>query len=177
VYPHEGVRLQAARRRTPLPTPEALVAEHGPAIWGLCRRLCPEPEDAYQEIWEKALAAMSRFDPDGPATLRTWLVTIAHRHLIDRHRRRQVRGEVVELGEVPVDSGVEAGVDDGRRLARLEGALQRLPEAHRRVVVLHHLHGSPVETIAELEGVPPGTVKSRLHRARARLAELLGGSS
>lgn len=149
---------------------------HGPLVWSLCRRLGPEPEDAYQEIWEKVFGAVGRFDPDGPASLRTWIATIAHRHLVDRHRRRAVRGEVVELGELPAPvhedrSGLLRDVE------RLEAALQRLPEGHRRVVVLHHLEDLPLEEIAVSEGVPLGTVKSRLHRARARLLELLGGNA
>lgn len=152
---------------------EGLVAEHGPLVWGLCRRLCPEPEDAYQEIWEKVFTAVHRFDPEGPATLRTWIVTIAHRHLVDRHRRRRVRGEVVELREIPVVVD-EDRLDAQRRTARLEAALQRLPEGHRRIVVLHHLEGLTLDQIAKDEDVAVGTVKSRLHRARARLLELLG---
>src|SRR5262245_52043687 len=81
---------------------EGLVSAYGPMVWSLCRRLGPDPEDAYQEVWEKVFGAVDRFDPAGPATLRTWIATVTHRHLVDRHRRRQVRGEVVELGDVPV---------------------------------------------------------------------------
>jgi RNA polymerase sigma-70 factor (ECF subfamily) len=151
-----------------------LVRTYGPLIWSLCRRLGPEPEDAYQEVWEKVFSAVGRFDPGGTASLRTWIATITHRHLVDRHRRRTVRGEVVELGEMP------APVEEDRLglaqdVERLEAALQRLPEGHRRVVVLHHLQDVPLDEIASTEGLALGTVKSRLHRARARLLELLGG--
>jgi RNA polymerase sigma-70 factor, ECF subfamily len=55
----------------------------------------------------------------------------------------------------------------------VEIAMSCLPEGHRRVILLHHLHGLPLDQIAEQEGVALGTVKSRLHRGRARLAELL----
>lgn len=151
----------------------SIVAELGPRVWGLCRRLSSEPEDAYQDVWGKVFAALHRFDPSGPATLSTWVVTIAHRHLVDLHRRRQVRGEVVELGELPAPSAGDA-VEQAQRVERLELALGRLPEAHRRVVVLHHLHERPLDAIAAEEGVALGTIKSRLHRARARLLELLG---
>lgn len=148
----------------------ALVRAHGPLVWTLCRRLGPEPEDAYQEVWEKVFGALSRFDPAGPASLRTWIATITHRHLVDRARRRKVRGEVVELGDLPAPPSPDHTDED-----RLHAALDRLPEAHRRVVVMHHLHEQPLEQIAQAEGVPLGTVKSRLHRARARLLELLEG--
>lgn len=153
----------------------ALVERHGALVWGLCRRLTPDPEDAFQEIWAAALEALPRFDPTGPARFSTWLVTVAHRHLIDRHRRRRVRGEVLPLGEVaaPLPSP-EVALDSRRRALRLEAALAHLPEDQRRVVVLHHLHGRALDEIASVEGVPVGTLKSRLHRGRARLLELLG---
>lgn len=153
--------------------PATLIRAHGPALWSLCRRLCPEPEDAYQEIWEKALGAIERFDPSGPATIRGWLLTIAHRHLIDRHRRRSVRGVVVPLPDLSVAPDAEEALDRAQRQARLEAALARLPEPQRRVVVLHHLHGRSLEQLAAAEGVALGTIKSRLHRGRARLAQLL----
>ena len=65
-------------------------------------------------------------------------------------------------------------IDRRRCQVRLEAALERLPYAHRRVVLLHHLNGVPLADIAAAEGVAVGTIKSRLHRGRARLAELLG---
>lgn len=153
-----------------------LVRVHGPLVWSLCRRLGPEPQDAYQEIWEKVFGALCRFDPEGSASVRTWIATIAHRHLVDRHRRRTVRGEVVELGEVLLSTGSgEEYADTLADIDRLEAALQRLPEGHRRVVVMHHLQDRSLDEIAASEGIATGTVKSRLHRARARLLELLGG--
>ncbi len=164
----------------PLPRPPqdraAVLARHGPAVWSLCRRLGPDPEDAYQEIWEKVFRALPEFDPDGSATLRTWILTIAHRHLVDRARRRKVRGVVVELPDLPDSTrGVEESLAVAQRLAHLDDALGRLPESARRVVVLHHLHDRPLEEIALSEGVAVGTVKSRLHRARAQLVSWLGG--
>lgn len=153
-----------------------LVRLHGPLVWGLCKRLGPEPEDAYQEVWEKVFGALDRFDPQGSASFRTYLATITHRHLVDRHRRRMTRGEVVEIGDLAANSALEERASQRQQLDRLEAALQRLPEGHRRVVVMHHLDDLSLEEIAASEGIATGTVKSRLHRARARLFELLGGS-
>jgi RNA polymerase sigma-70 factor, ECF subfamily len=149
-------------------------------VYGLCRRLTPDPDDAYQEIWAKVLAALPRFNLGGTASVRTWIGTIARRHLIDRHRRRTVRGEVVPLREdaLPDDApGADARLAQRRRAVRLEAALARLPDAQRRVVVLHHLQSVALADIAKDEGASIGTIKSRLHRGRGRLAELLGGSS
>ena len=156
----------------------ALVQTHGPMVYGLCRRMCSEPDDAYQEVWEKVFRALHRFDPDKPGALRSWVATITHRHLVDRHRRRRTRGVVVPLRDVPPrDPDIDERIARRQEVARLEAALQRLPEPHRRVVVMHHLQGVSLEEIAGQEGVATGTVKSRLHRARARLASLLGRGS
>lgn len=141
-----------------------------PLVWSICRRMDPDPEDACQEIWEKVLRALPRFDMTGPASVKTWVARITHRHLIDRHRRRKVRGIAVDPEEELFTTVVPRP-----ELGRLEGALAQLPDVHRRVVILHHVHGVALEDIAEEEGVPVGTIKSRLHRARARLVEILGG--
>ncbi len=168
--------LRPARRAAADPRPEDLVEQHGPRIYAMCARLDPDPEEGYQEIWERVLGALERFDPTGPASIGAWIATIARHHLIDRHRRRGARGQVVPVDRLPsVEPGVDERIAARQREARVEAALRRLPEAHRRVLVLHHVHGVPLEELARDEEVAVGTVKSRLHRARTRLAELLGG--
>ena len=155
-----------------------LVDRHGPRVWSLCARLAAgEAEDCYQLIWEKVLRALPSFDPDGAASLDTWIGTIARRTLIDRFRRRQVRGEVVDLeGLRCASAGPEGQMVQRQRTALLEAAIQRLPADQRRVVVLHHLEGVALAVLATEEGVALGTIKSRLHRGRGRLAAILGGS-
>jgi RNA polymerase sigma-70 factor, ECF subfamily len=156
------------------PDAARVVAEHGGLVWALCRRLDPEPEDAWQEAWEKVVRGLPAFDAAGAASLKTWLLTIVHRHLVDRHRRRCVRGAVAEPEDVPdLLPLVSCRMVASEETAALEAALVALPEAWRRVVVLHHLHAVPLLAIAVEEGVPLGTVKSRLHRARAALLEVL----
>lgn len=145
-----------------------LVAQEGPRLWALCRRLTDDPEDAYQEVWERVFRALPGFDLDG-SPIAAWIATIAHRHLVDRWRRRQVRNEVPLEDEPMVVEGPPRSDD-------LEEALGHLPDAHRRVVLLHHLHGLSLDEIAANEAVALGTVKSRLHRARAALALALGDS-
>ena len=115
-------------------------------------------------------------DPHGRASLATWIRTITHRLLVDLHRRHKVRGHVVPMTDLVSEQlPADEVVARGERLARLERALAALPVAQRRVVVLHHLYGTALDEIAAAEGVAVGTVKSRLHRGRARLAQLLGG--
>ena len=59
------------------------------------------------------------------------------------------------------------------KLRRLDGALRQLSDEHRIIVLLHDTEGYKLTEIQELIGVPVGTVKSRLHRARAKLREIL----
>ncbi len=152
-----------------------IVDRHGPRVYALCRRLAADPEDCYQEIWEKVLKALDRFDPAGTASLGGWISVIARRHLTDRHRRLKVRGEVVPLAGIPaVDEGIDERIAARQRRDRLEAAIVRLPYAQRQVVVLHHIQGVSLEEIAADEDLSLGTVKSRLHRGRARLSALLG---
>lgn len=153
---------------------DELFTRHRRLVYAMCMRLADDPEDAAQEIWEKVTRAAARFDENHSTPARAWIATIARRHLIDRHRRRQVRGT-----EVPADD-LEDPRDDPERVVELnsrqrslERALRRLPAAQRHVVVMHHIHGVPLVTLAEDEGVALGTIKSRLHRGRAGLARLL----
>ena len=152
---------------------QTLVSRHGPQVYALCRRLASDPEDCYQEIWEKVLSALPRFSPDGPP-IGAWIHTIARRHLTDRHRRLQTRGQIVSIEALPpIDPGIDEHIATRQRQVRLEAALLRLPLPLRCVVVLHHIHGRALVDIAQEEGVAVGTIKSRLHRGRARLAALM----
>jgi RNA polymerase sigma-70 factor (ECF subfamily) len=145
-------------------------------VLALCRRLCPDPDDAYQDVWERILRRLHRYDPDR-AELRTWILSVTHRHLIDRHRKRVVRRILVPLAREPASPlpNTDELIDDRRRRQALERAIQQLPAAQRRAVVLHHVHGQPLDAIASAERVALGTIKSRLHRGRERLSSLLGG--
>ena len=101
---------------------------------------------------------------------------------IDEQRRfARRRMQTVEEGFLPGD-GLEglAGTDNPEKnqhrfeqLQRLDAALAQLSDEHRVVVLLHDTEGYKLEEIHQLTGVPVGTVKSRLHRARARLREIL----
>ncbi|MEN0066669.1 MAG: sigma-70 family RNA polymerase sigma factor [Myxococcota bacterium] len=152
-------------------TLDALLAHHGDRLYGLCARLDPDPDDAYGSVCERLLRQIDRFDATR-GTLLNWSMTVAHRVLVDRHRRRR---DVVPLsGREPASTTTAFRiVEDQQRSARLEAALRELDESQRRVVVLHHLEGLPLTEIATTEGIAVGTVKSRLHRGRAHLAVLL----
>ena len=156
---------------------ELFLRRYAPVMHSFVRRAGPpgDADDLTQELLGKLLTVVSRFTPDGPATLTTWVFTIAHRWLLDEKKQRH-------LQLAPMDDGLEvqdpAPGPDAHVLSRqldaaLEQALQQLPEAQRRVFVLTQVHGQPLEAVAEVEGVPVGTLKSRLHRARGALATML----
>ncbi len=152
--------------------PDALLDEHGAVLYALCRRLDPDPADAFQDVWAHLLPRLHRFDPARGA-VRAWLRSIAPRRRVGRHRpRRGPRTQVQPDVPDPAPSA-EARLDRARHRARLERAVAVLPDEQRRVVVAHHIHGRSLEQIAADEGVAIGTVKSRLHRGRARLVTLL----
>lgn len=130
-----------------------------------------DPDDALQDLFIKLLAVLPQFKADGPASLSTWVFTVAHRALLESRRKKHL--ELVELDDAvhPVDPAPRPdAVLERRELSlRLEAALATLPLPMRRVWVLARVNGQSLEAIATAEGIELGTVKSRLHRARALL--------
>lgn len=148
----------------------------GPLLASLVRRLGERSEsaDQLQALFAHLLTALPRFDPNGSASFATWTYTVAQRWLL-----KTKRGPAVSL--VPLDGGLSTTQLDpeltarGAQLqARLEAALSTLPHDQRRAFVLSQLHGQSLEAVAAAEEVPLGTIKSRLHRARAALVLALG---
>ncbi|MBT3222046.1 MAG: sigma-70 family RNA polymerase sigma factor, partial [Proteobacteria bacterium] len=144
-----------------------------PAIWSLCRRLDSQPEDAYQEVWEKVHRTLDRYD-SARGALGAWLFSIARNHLVDRHRRQTARGVVLPYFEVTDPSPLaDDQMSHIQQSERLESALSMLAPPQRRAVTLHHIYGHRLIDIAKREGTTLGTIKSRLHRGRTRLVQLL----
>lgn len=147
---------------------------------GLVRRVLPGSSADVDELTQSALCqllvALPKFDPNGTAKLTTWAFSVAHHFLIDVSRKRHLRvvpleaaAEVVDAQPAPFEATWRAEIR-----SELEAAIETLPIDQRRVFVLVHIHEQPLEAVAEAEGVPVGTVKSRLFRARAKLAVELG---
>jgi RNA polymerase sigma-70 factor (ECF subfamily) len=126
-----------------------------------------EAEDVVQEAFVRASSSPARFaQTDNPEA---WLRTVALN--LHRNRARKVRGwlRVRRVAEPP-DPDLTDGLDDHLDVVR---ALRRLSAQQREVLALHYLADLPVAEVAETLGVPAGTVKSRLSRARAALNHLL----
>jgi RNA polymerase sigma-70 factor (ECF subfamily) len=136
-----------------------------------------EAEDLTQEVFLQVYRKLASFQ--GRSSFATWLYRLTYNRAVERcrlarHRRPHV-GETV-LASMCADEVADphhAAQANQRRRAVL-ACLEQLPEAQRSAVYLHYWLDRPVAEIAELLGRRPGTVKSMLHRARQRLARLLG---
>jgi len=162
---------------------DRLVRPHFDRLYRLAFRLTgakPEAEDLFQELLIKAFGKLDELGHiEEPGS---WLSRVMYNLFVDQHRRfvRQ-RMVMVEEGQLSSDgvAGLPGDLDpvaDNERLQqleRLDAALQQLSVEHRIIVLLHDTEGYKIKEIQELTGTPEGTIKSRLHRARARLREIL----
>jgi RNA polymerase sigma-70 factor (ECF subfamily) len=150
----------------------ALYDRHAPRVFAVVRRFAGDDalaEDWAQEAWIQAIRALPDFR--GTAQFTTWLHRIAINAALQgrRWRERRVRHEDPLPPALPEPATGERTV---LRL-RLERALQQLPAGMRQVLILHDVEGYTHEEIAEALGVTPGTSKSQLFKARAKMRELL----
>jgi len=155
---------------------EAILRDIHPLVRNVCRRILRDTndaDDATQNTLINVLRNIERFD--GRSSFTTWVYRIAANASLDEVRRRQRhRLRVVNDDHDTIDGSPETArqrVDDADELKPL---LERLPEDFRIAVVLRDVMDLEYDEIAEILGVPSGTVRSRIARGRARLAELLG---
>ncbi len=152
-------------------------------VYALSRRLLGDPSDAAdatQEVYLRVVRSVLGFR--GEASFGTWLhrvtVNVCSTMLTRRgdvRARGQSAGRVemdVEIVDTAADPAVRAETAD--LAARAAGALARLPEDAREVVVLRDVQGLSTKEAAKVLGISEGAVKVRLHRAHARLRELVG---
>jgi RNA polymerase sigma-70 factor (ECF subfamily) len=150
----------------------ALFDAHAPALLAFALRLTEgdrgRAEDIVQETLLRAWRNPEALDP-ARGQPRTWLFTVARRIAIDAHRARAVRP--VEVGDAAL-AALPADIDEIERAMQswvVSDALASLSPAHREALVQTYYRGHTVAEAAEVLGVPPGTVKSRVHYAVAAL--------
>jgi RNA polymerase sigma-70 factor (ECF subfamily) len=157
---------------------EVLLARHLDRVHAICRRVTGHPEDAL-DATQEALIAVTRglHRYDGRSLFTTWLYRVATNAALDELRRRKRRPEPAELvedrplggaaaGSKPVESAVAARLD-------VDAALAGLSPEFRAAVVLRDLCDLDYAEIAEVLDVPIGTVRSRIARGRAAIADQL----
>ncbi|QVQ54894.1 RNA polymerase sigma factor [Spiractinospora alimapuensis] len=132
-------------------------------------------EELLQEAWLAVWTSAGSYQ--GSASVRAWLLGVTRRQAHNRLRRHQVPTVEIEAAPEPADTttDVEAQVLAAAGREEILAAIGRLPETHREVVVFALVEELPYADIAEVMGVPVGTVKSRMAKARRLLAAQLPG--
>ena len=156
---------------------QALYERYAPRVYAVVRRIAGDgdvAEDAAQEAWIRAFRALPQFR--GDARFSTWLHRIAVNSALQvlRGRGQMLEDHPLPPEELPAEG--ETGPGDPLAKRRLEAALDRLPPGMRTVLVLHDVEGFTHVEIGERLGINPGTSKSQLFKARARMREILKGS-
>ena len=161
---------------------ERLVARHQKLVWHLVYRMVQHPEDARdlsQEVFLRVYQRLSQYRYE--SALATWIgrvaFSVATRHL-QRKKLPLVEAnddEDAGFGWEQVGDGfdLEGACADHELMGLLGQAIERLPAIQRTLVTLYHLEEMPVGEIASVTGLPEGTVKNYLFRARAKLRLVL----
>jgi RNA polymerase sigma-70 factor (ECF subfamily) len=154
-----------------------------PAVFGLVTKVVRDPaqaEEVTQEVFVELWRTSPRFDP-ARGTARSWIMTCAHRRAVDRVRSAERAARRDDLAGRrdqgrPYDEVVEQ-VETSLQRAHVRRSLDVLTDLQREAVVLAYYGGYTHREIAELLGVPSGTVKTRLRDGLLRLRDHLGVSA
>lgn len=136
--------------------------------------------DLTQEVFIKVYNSLSRYRSEFKFS--TWIYKIAHNAAIDHLRRHNVREQHLVVGDDDTRPALtiesrrltpEQESERAERRSEIESVVQTLPPAYRELIVLRHSHDLSYDEIAEVTGLPLGTVKNRLFRAREAMRDLL----
>ena len=188
--PDEERRWVDASRRGDLDAFDKLVRTYERTVYNAALRLTGSPDDASdiaQDAFIRAWNNLKSFR--GDAKFSTWIHRIVMNAFLDDRKKRRARPvrsldsgsdneENSEALQVPDPGlGPEALAEGEERRRVLEDAVRKLPEAQRVLMVMFHNQGLAYEEISEITGLPLGTVKSRLNRARLTLRDRLSRSA
>ncbi|HHY38001.1 MAG TPA: sigma-70 family RNA polymerase sigma factor [Clostridia bacterium] len=166
---------------------EIIVKVYEKKIYNYAYRMtgCPEDaEDLTQETFFRAYRSLRSFR--GECSVSTWIFRIAANLCTDQYRRNRKRPLCIDSPvlyeddrlkyEIPDKSPSPADIAENIELRNaIMGAIERLPEEQKKVVLLRDVYGLKYEEVAFCLGIPVGTVKSRLNRARLLLRTYLAG--
>lgn len=157
-----------------------LVRKYQDRLYNTLAHLTGRPEDArdlVQDAFVQAFVKLESFH--GKSAFYTWLYRIAFNLAMTQARQRRPAASVDRVREATGREPIQPGEGPRERLEQLERcrqvreAIAALDDDFRGVLVLRELEGQPYDAIAEILDLPVGTVRSRLHRARAQLREQL----
>lgn len=169
--PYPGVRF-AVIVEEPRVTPEAAFDQYSQAVYRFVYRITRREdaaEDVTQETFLALVRAPARYDP-ARGSMKTYLLSIARNLALKQYRGRH--GEEQLEDEDPTVAAIDPrdGLETGSAVA---AAVAALPALQQEAVVLFEYEGVTLEELAQIVGADVGAVKSRLHRARARLRRAL----
>ncbi|MDR9437729.1 MAG: RNA polymerase sigma factor [Thiohalophilus sp.] len=161
---------------------EQQLRPHLPALYRYAYRLCGSRDDAEDLVQELLTRLFEKQVPlDNLEHPQSWLLTVLYRQYIDTHRKSQRTptdlnaehsAEILDNLHQTHDTPDHA-LEQNRLQYDLQRAIDSLNEEQRLVVLLHDVEGFTLPQLQEVLDIPGGTLKSRLHRARARLREIL----
>ncbi len=156
---------------------ESVLVSHIPYLRRYARALtrnAADADDLVQTALMRGIVNMDRFEPG--TNLRAWLLTIMHNVFIDGVRKAKRARDADESAESMM-SGLYTRPNqvENLQLGDLQSAMERLPEEQRTTLILVALEDMSYEEAAKVTGVPVGTVRSRLSRARHALIRMVDG--
>lgn len=151
------------------------IQRYGRRLYGLCRSLCPnrfDADDLYQETWLRVVKNISQYDPG--RDFEPWLTRIC----VNTYRstlRRLARSPLLDFssGEDKDRLLDSVPAPEEKDYTPLYEAVGRLPDKLRLAVALFYFQGEDLASAARILGIPEGTMKSRLNKARKLLKEAL----
>lgn len=155
------------------------IRQYGKRLYGLCLSLCAnsfDADDLYQETWLRAVKNISQYDPT--REFEPWLTRICvntYRNVL----RRLARSPFLDFRTNEEKDAQINAVPDAEKAdySPLYEAIDRLPEKYRIAVILFYFQDMDITATAQVMGIPEGTVKSRLSKARKLLKEVLDGET
>ncbi|HOX39158.1 MAG TPA: sigma-70 family RNA polymerase sigma factor [Candidatus Brocadiia bacterium] len=180
--PTDGQLLMNCRRGDPRSF-GLLIERYQDRIYNTALGMLGSPEDAAdvaQEVFIKAWRSLAGFR--GDSSFLTWVTRITYNTVISHRRKGGIQTQSLWIEDddsreekASDNPGVDPADESLSREAqqRVRAAIAALPDDARRLVVLRDIEGMEYEEIADVTGLPLGTVKSRLHRARMQLKETL----
>ena len=152
------------------------IRKYGKRLYGLCMTLCAdkhEADDLYQDTWVKVLKRFDTYDPS--RDFEPWLTRLCVNTYRDRLRRLS-RSPFMNFSSNETKDAflLTATAPEKEDYSDLYAAIDQLPEKLRLTIILFYFEDMDIEKTAQTLGIPTGTVKSRLHKARIQLKEVLG---
>lgn len=161
-----------------IPTWEEVARDHGHRIYTYAYRLTGDAQDANDLVQEVLIRVRRGLRTYRPGSFEGWLWRITRNAFLDEVRRRKRRPTVplpdTDLGHAGTSPPADVELARNRLGEDVQAALLELPYEFREAVVLCDVVGLAYDEIAEAVGIPIGTVRSRIHRGRRLLREILG---